>query len=590
MTRFNVLQLIDQAVKEQWKKLDLSRLDLIELPEEISELAHFTYLRELDLRFNRFTSLPLEVTQLASLRGLYLSGNRLQELPPEISKLTKLESLTLGGNPLRVMPPEIFKVISLKLIHCNNSELIELDSDINNLSNLEDLSLRNNLLKELPEDLGDLVNLRKLDLAENQLSKLPRKVGNLENLEELYLSNNKLKKLPETIGKLSKLKQFHLRGNHHLKSLPKTIIRIRKASVDTEIKFEEFNFRGHDLSGIDLRDVDLSNVILEDVNLRNVNLARVRALGTDFSGADFTGACIEDWHINSNTRFDRAVCEYIYLKEELQERRPSDHNRNFAPGEFITLVQEIRETVDLIFNGGVDWAALLSSINKLQIESDDSQLTIQAIEHKQDGRFVVRVNVPEDSDKAQVEDFFWRQYQNRLQAAEEAYFKQIEFKDEQLAFYKQQFIEYRQQNTDLMEMAKQMASRPLQIENKIENRNTHKGEQDLMSTINQYGSGDNIAGDKIAGDKIGTQINNSQDLTQAAKDIKTLLDQLSMDYPDDSSRVLGAKAVDRVEKSPELKSRILRGVRAGSFAALEKMVDHPVAKFFIEGAKEVLEP
>jgi hypothetical protein len=111
-----------------------------------------------------------------------------------------------------------------------------------------------------------------------------------------------------------------------------------------------------------------------------------------------------------------------------------------------------------------------------------------------------------------------------------------------------------------------------------------------MSNIYQYGSGDNIAGDKIMGDKIDTQINNSQDLAQAAKDIKTMLDQLSVDYPSDSPRVLGAKAVDEVEKSPELKARILRGVKAGSFAALEKMVDHPVAKFFIEGAKEALKP
>lgn len=111
-----------------------------------------------------------------------------------------------------------------------------------------------------------------------------------------------------------------------------------------------------------------------------------------------------------------------------------------------------------------------------------------------------------------------------------------------------------------------------------------------MSNINQYGFGDNVAGDEVMGDKIGTQINNSQDLAQAAKEIKILLDQLSVDYPSYSPRVLGAKAVDEVERSPELKSRILRGVKAGSFAALEKMIDHPVAKFFIEGAKEVLNP
>jgi len=101
----------------------------------------------------------------------------------------------------------------------------------------------------------------------------------------------------------------------------------------------------------------------------------------------------------------------------------------------------------------------------------------------------------------------------------------------------------------------------------------------------------NQSGSFVTGvDKSKIQINNSQDLTQAAKDIKALLDQLSLDYPNDSPRVLGAKALDEVEKSPELKSRILRGMKAGSFAALEKMVDHPVAKFFIEGAKEVLKP
>lgn len=40
------------------------------------------------------------------------------------------------------------------------------------------------------------------------------------------------------------------------------------------------------------------------------------------------------------------------------------------------------------------------------------------------------------------------------------------------------------------------------------------------------------------------------------------------------------------ERNPELKSRIINGLKAGSFAALEKAIDHPVAKFFVEGAKE----
>ena len=112
----------------------------------------------------------------------------------------------------------------------------------------------------------------------------------------------------------------------------------------------------------------------------------------------------------------------------------------------------------------------------------------------------------------------------------------------------------------------------------------------MANSIHQYGDGDNIAGDKVMGDKIETQINNSQDLVQASKDIRSLLAQLSQDYPQDSPRVLGAKALDTLDRDSGLKDRILRGVRAGSFSALEKMIDHPVAKFFIEGTKEILKP
>jgi hypothetical protein len=98
--------------------------------------------------------------------------------------------------------------------------------------------------------------------------------------------------------------------------------------------------------------------------------------------------------------------------------------------------------------------------------------------------------------------------------------------------------------------------------------------------------GDNIGGDKVMGDKIGTQVNNYPYVMQTAQDIKALLDGLSADHPDDSSRVIAAKAIDNADLNPELKSRMINVLKAGSFAALEKMIDHPVAKFFIAGAKE----
>jgi len=74
------------------------------------------------------------------------------------------------------------------------------------------------------------------------------------------------------------------------------------------------------------------------------------------------------------------------------------------------------------------------------------------------------------------------------------------------------------------------------------------------------------------------------------KSKKIMLDQSSIDYPSNASNFLHEKAADEVEKSPELKSRILWGVRVGIIVALKMMIDNPLARFFIEVAREVLKP
>lgn len=103
----------------------------------------------------------------------------------------------------------------------------------------------------------------------------------------------------------------------------------------------------------------------------------------------------------------------------------------------------------------------------------------------------------------------------------------------------------------------------------------------MSNNIHQYGSGDNVAGDKVMRDKIDTQINNSQNLAQAAKDIKDLLNQLDKDY--DSSTPTGqamisAKAIESIEKNPTLKARVVNALKEGGTTALEVAIDHPAVK------------
>lgn len=101
-------------------------------------------------------------------------------------------------------------------------------------------------------------------------------------------------------------------------------------------------------------------------------------------------------------------------------------------------------------------------------------------------------------------------------------------------------------------------------------------------------TGDKVMGDKVGGDKVmGHKITNynSQDLAQAAKDIKGLLNQLSQDYPSDSEVMIGAKAVDRIKENPTFRQRVVKALKEAGSTALEEAVDHPAVKIVVAGAK-----
>lgn len=114
----------------------------------------------------------------------------------------------------------------------------------------------------------------------------------------------------------------------------------------------------------------------------------------------------------------------------------------------------------------------------------------------------------------------------------------------------------------------------------------------MSNTIHQYGSGDNIAGDKVMGDKIGTQINNSQNLAQAAQDIRDLLQQLDQDYDRTTptgQAMISAKAIEAIEKNPTLKARVLNALKEGGTTALEEAIDHPAVKPVVAMVKGFIE-
>ncbi|MGD2183802.1 pentapeptide repeat-containing protein [Lusitaniella coriacea] len=220
------------------------------------------------------------------------------------------------------------------------------------------------------------------------------------------------------------------------------------------------SLQGANLTGVDLSGFDFNGLDLSEVNLSEANLTRVQALATNFQGAILTGTCIEDWHIDSATCFEGVVCDYIYLKANRQERRPRDGNCIFAVGEFTQLFQKTLETVDLIFHKGIDWRAFLPTFEQLQQESqfvlsaNSPQLFIQGIENQSDGALIVRVNVPAQLDKREIEQAFFRKYEQELQRIEMAYRQMLQVEDREIEWYKHQ-------NADITEISKLLANRPM---------------------------------------------------------------------------------------------------------------------------------
>lgn len=125
--RETALRLIDECRRSGSEVLDIGRLELDEVPEEIGELTHLvrlhmndnliarlpasigrlTRLNTLDLENNELRELPDELSRLTRLRFLHLSHNRLTDLPASLGGLTRLVELEVDDNPLVTPPPEI---------------------------------------------------------------------------------------------------------------------------------------------------------------------------------------------------------------------------------------------------------------------------------------------------------------------------------------------------------------------------------------------------------------------------------------------------------------------------------------------------
>lgn len=297
--------------------------------------------------------------------------------------------------------------------------------------------------------------------------------------------------------------------------------------------YVDANLQGANLNGVTLQEAnlklaDLSEATLHNADLRGADLSETLVLGADFKGASLTGTCLEAWNIDHTTNLEGVDCQYVYLLQNQQERRPS--SGDFAPGEFTKLFQEVLSTVDLIFRNGVDWKAFVTAFRQVQVENEDTLLEIQSIENKGDGVVVVRVSVPPDANKEKIHTEFNQRYELALEALEAKYRAELQAKAGEIAIY-------REQSANMWEVIKLQAKQEINVqasaEAKAMNESTDRSRNiNVGGDLNLSGSTLNLG--EISGN-VSNTINQLQNTpTPTATELADLLKQLQGAIESDS--------------------------------------------------------
>lgn len=304
------------------KELHLGYNLINELNDE--HLAPLSQISMLDLRDNKLTEVPQEITLLVKLQRLDLTNNSLQNLPNEIGLMENLRHLQFDGNPIRNIRRDIMRRGTTELMKFLRSRIQEPPSnnvtespvrskskmsaaaaavpavveDINSIQphdvcHFKTLTYSNKQTSAiLPDHVWEFAvnnGVNTVNLGKNCYTTLPSQMLKLaESLTEIHMGFNKLTTLPPEIGKYTKLLYLDIRNNC-LSDLPEElskIVNLREInlshnqfpvipSVVYELQKLEILF----VNGNRIEEVDVERLqhmpLLSTLNLQNNNIVHV---------------------------------------------------------------------------------------------------------------------------------------------------------------------------------------------------------------------------------------------------------------------------------------------------------------------------
>lgn len=224
-----VEQIIEKNMKERDDVLNLSYLNLEEIPKSVFKLKH---LKTLKLIGNNLSEIPTEISNLKNLSHLYLYKNKIKSIPIDcLKEMYSLECVDLGDNfvdykKVQELYIELDKLRDYKNFvkevekSDTNTEYFhfygnttKIPDELFNLKNLKSLSISGKNISEIPKEISRLKKLERLCLSGNNLSNIPSEIYYLENLTSIVLDNNQFIVFPEKLLEMKKLESISFNYN-----------------------------------------------------------------------------------------------------------------------------------------------------------------------------------------------------------------------------------------------------------------------------------------------------------------------------------------------------------------------------------------
>ena len=112
-----------------------------------------TNIREINISWCSFSSIPNCFSTLTRLRELYFHNNKVSHIPEFFTRFSDLYTAQLNDNQILSLPDNFFDKYETAALYLDKNKLSSLPSSITRLRSLEGLNLRGNLFSSLPHNL-----------------------------------------------------------------------------------------------------------------------------------------------------------------------------------------------------------------------------------------------------------------------------------------------------------------------------------------------------------------------------------------------------------------------------------------------------